>query len=150
MEIRPLDDATPAATRAALDRLLQEARGALVGPSEHLPGVDERIGEAAEDQERTLAYAVVDGDGVGLIDVFHFRPDSGAFTVQHLVVAPKVRGRGIGRALVDHAQREAEARGLTVLYAATRPGHARADAFWQALGAELVEEGPTRVFRRGE
>ncbi|MBK6684650.1 MAG: GNAT family N-acetyltransferase [Deltaproteobacteria bacterium] len=148
--IRRLDDDTPEPVRRQLDRILDESRAALVGPDEHLALVDERIGEAAGDPERGLYYAIKDGLALGLIDAHYYRPDSGAFTVAHLAVNVGARGQGVGRALVEVVAAAAQDLGLLALYAATRPGHPSADAFWEALGCTLDEEGPTRVYRRGD
>ena len=148
--IRRLDDETPEPVRRQLDPILEGSGGAWVGPDEHLAGVEERIGAAAADPERGLYYATKDGLALGLIDAHYYRPDSGAFTVAHLAVNARARGQGVGRALVEVVSVAAKDLGLHALYAATRPGQPSADAFWEALGCTLEEEGPTRVYRRGD
>lgn len=150
VSLRRLDDETPEPQRRQLDRILEESRAALVGPDEHLAGIEERIGEAAGDPERGLYYASQDGVALGVIDAYYYRPDSGAFTVARLAVSRRARGQGVGRALVEGVTAAARDLGLHTLYAATRPGHPSADAFWEALGCTLAEEGPTRVYRRGD
>lgn len=146
--IRRLDEETPEPVRRQLDQILDQCRAALVGPGEHLAGVEERIGEAAADPERGLYYAIEGGLVLGMIDAHYYRPDSGAFTVAHVAVNARARGRGVGRALVEEVAAAAKDLGLVALYAATRPGNTSADAFWEALGCTLEEEGPTRVYRR--
>ena len=77
------------------------------------------------------------GDVLGLISLVHYatiHASGPTAYIMALVVSSTARGRGVGRALVDHAKRWATARGcrrLTVTSAEHRDG---AHAFYPACG----------------
>jgi amino-acid N-acetyltransferase len=76
----------------------------------------------ARDEERIVGAIGLEGNAPDVL-------------LRSLVVAPAVRGNGVGRALVEHAEREARARGVRALHLLTttaesffaRAGYVRAD-----------------------
>lgn len=71
--------------------------------------------------------------------------DGDAVEVEHLWVEPSAMGRGLGRALFEHAVRAARDRGGTALFIDSDP---HAEPFYQRLGAARV--GWTRADVLGE
>lgn len=56
----------------------------------------------------------------------------------NLAVAPWARGRGLGRALLEHAIDEARALGVEHVYLEVRPSNARALALYEGVGFRAV------------
>jgi len=63
------------------------------------------------------------------------RVDGDAAEVEHLWVAPAAMGRGLGRALFEHAARAACEQGAVALFIDSDPS---AEPFYQRMGAERV------------
>jgi ribosomal protein S18 acetylase RimI-like enzyme len=84
----------------------------------------------------TATYVAVTGDQVvGMVTLCVFRTLTGPKAhLDHLVVAPDARRRGIGRALVEHAMTQAQAAGASRIdltaHERKRAGH----ALYEALG----------------
>jgi N-acetylglutamate synthase-like GNAT family acetyltransferase len=74
-----------------------------------------------------LILAHEDGRFAGVVGI---EPCGRTGLIRSLAVAPEFRGRGIGRALVEHAERLAAAGGLHTLYLLTE----KATAFWTRCG----------------
>lgn len=63
--------------------------------------------------------------------------------VHHLYVEPEARGHGVGRALMDAAQRYAQGLGCRYLTVGTHPDNDAAQAMYRAIGYEgLGPAGP--------
>jgi ribosomal protein S18 acetylase RimI-like enzyme len=56
--------------------------------------------------------------------------------IDELYVAPRWRGQGVGRALLDLAEREARAMGVRAIHLEVEPGNARARAVYERAGYE--------------
>ncbi|SEI16238.1 Ribosomal protein S18 acetylase RimI [Rhizobium tibeticum] len=82
------------------------------------------------------ALAVVDADAVGFVH-YVFHPStwslSDACYLQDLFVAPTMRGRGIGRALISHVCAEAAAAGSSRVYWQTQADNAAAIALYDKV-----------------
>jgi len=65
------------------------------------------------------------------------------FSIAWLLVHPRARRRGVGRALVARAVAHAQSRAATVVFAETRSSWPAATAFWRAVGFEqITQTGP--------
>lgn len=62
------------------------------------------------------------------------------FELAALFVEPSHIGRGVGRALIEHAKSEAKGRGASVLLI---QGDPHAEDFYRAAGAELIGQRPS-------
>lgn len=60
------------------------------------------------------------------------------FSIAWLLVHPRSRRRGVGRALVAKAVAHAESRAATVVFAETHASWTAAPAFWRAVGFEQI------------
>ena len=88
----------------------------------------------------------VDGEPAGVL-VLHPRDDH--LLVENVAVAPTYQGRGLGRRLLDQAEREARARGLRELRLYTNQAMTENLAMYPALGYRETgrneEDGFARV-----
>jgi ribosomal protein S18 acetylase RimI-like enzyme len=84
---------------------------------------------------RVLLVAELEGAVVGMAQLAPSDAQNAAHRaeVQRVAVAPDARGKGIGRELMLEVEREARARGLTLLWLTTHDGTAAA-RFYEALG----------------
>ncbi|MCK6550536.1 hypothetical protein L6R52_32160, partial [Myxococcota bacterium] len=92
LRIHRLSAATPPSRRRALDRILDEAKAALVSPREHLASIDERAAEADEDKARVVLYATRNGRAAGIVDATLHVPAPGDVTIAQLAVRASERG----------------------------------------------------------
>jgi ribosomal protein S18 acetylase RimI-like enzyme len=69
-------------------------------------------------------------------------PPAGSWYVDALAVAPSARGRGIGRALLDDAERRAREAGCPTLSLDTALGNAPARALYESIGMTPGEPVP--------
>jgi ribosomal protein S18 acetylase RimI-like enzyme len=89
--------------------------------------------------------AVQDGHVVGIVTLCFFRTLTGPKAyLDHLVVDPRMRRRGIGRALVEHAVSRARAAGAARIDLTAGDQKVAARALYRSLG---FRERETRVFR---
>ncbi|HET7449420.1 MAG TPA: GNAT family N-acetyltransferase [Gaiellaceae bacterium] len=84
---------------------------------------------------RVLLAAYVDGDLVGTVQLVHAWPPNSQHRadVAKLLVHRRVRGRGVGRALMEQLEQEARADGKSLLILDTVAGRA-ADRLYDRLG----------------
>jgi GNAT superfamily N-acetyltransferase len=68
--------------------------------------------------------------------------------IAHLYVRPELRGRGIGRALVEAASRAAAEAGHSYLVIGTKLQNRAAQEAYRAIGLEDVPDSGPRFFRR--
>ncbi len=81
-----------------------------------------------------VLLAVEDGEAVGFIRV---SSREGSFWVEEIYVRPEYRGRGVGRKLVNAAEREVLKRDVS-LYLYVLPQDKRAIKFWKSLGYDRI------------
>ncbi|MGB3243041.1 MAG: GNAT family N-acetyltransferase [Sulfitobacter sp.] len=63
--------------------------------------------------------------------------------MHHIYVTPQMRGRGVGRALIEAAQVEAKAQGCRYLMVGTQTGNTAAQSAYRAVGFEdATPSGP--------
>ncbi len=101
--------------------------------------------EREEDAKNALVYiALSDGDIIGRVFVF---PREALCTVpgerwfvSNLFVNPEYRRQGIATALVDEIKRQAEERGVSILYGVVN-ATVRATMFWEKQGCTLCPIG---------
>lgn len=101
------------------------------------------IGERLERGESVVFVAVVDGRGVGFVQLYPTFTSIGAqraWILNDLFVASEARRQGVGRALMEAATRMAEETGAAWLELATAKDNARAQALYRSCGWK-VDEG---------
>lgn len=113
------------------------------------------IARQAHDPYRRLQVAVVDGQVVGVahLDCLPVSPlhEEDSVHVTHLFVAPSVRRRGVGRALLTAAAAWADEAGATHLLAAVAANSRDANRFLACLGLSqtaMVRSVPVPVLRQ--
>jgi ribosomal protein S18 acetylase RimI-like enzyme len=100
--------------------------------------------EVSSDDAPTYV-AVQDGHVVGIVTLCFFRTLTGPKSYpDHLVVDPRMRRRGIGRALVEHAVSRARAAGAARIDLTAGDQKVAGRALYRSLG---FRERDTRVFR---
>ena len=94
-----------------------------------------------------LAVATVDGELVGTVRLLEVAPGTGEFGM--LAADPARRGIGIGRTLIDFAERTARDRGLDAMQlellvprVGTHPSKAALDAWYRRLGYVITRRSP--------
>ncbi|MCD2194368.1 GNAT family N-acetyltransferase [Actinomycetospora endophytica] len=130
---------TPADTDAVVALL-----GELGYPDE--PGVGERLAAWAEDPRSEVTVVDDDGTLVGLVAVtaqpgFHHAEPLAV--VVSLVVSSAARGGGVGRRLIDVAERFARDHGCAAIQLSSGLWRPEAHAFYQRLG--FTDRGETHV-----
>jgi GNAT superfamily N-acetyltransferase len=89
--------------------------------------------------------AEVDGDAAGVLVV---RPRGAALLLESVAVAPGMQGRGIGRALVEHAEQLARERGLSAVELYTNLHMTENLRMYPRLGYEEVGRGSQDGYER--
>lgn len=86
----------------------------------------------------TVFFACARSDGGGVLGyvVAWFVADQGE--IANIAVAPDHRGHGVGRALLDAALSEAEARGISAVFLEVRDSNRRARELYASRGFEEV------------
>ena len=116
--------------------------GATVAPRDRGKMTDyfRRLGAGeVESPPGTESFVAIDAAGapLGIITLYpsqdHFT-GHGRACVETLVVAPEAEGRGVGAALMDHAETWARAHGLIEVSLDVFAGNARARAFYERAG----------------
>jgi len=86
---------------------------------------------AEEDTGRLLGMTALSQDG-----------DARSLTVDLLAVAPQAQGRGVGRALLAHAERIARDAGAQVMLLHTVAKYAHLIRLYQGAGFQITHTGP--------
>jgi GNAT superfamily N-acetyltransferase len=76
-------------------------------------------------------------------------PEQGVWWLSLLVVAPELRGRGIGPQLLQHALDAAAAAGATAMRLAVSSANPRAHSFWQRAGFDPTGQTMSVTARSG-
>lgn len=149
-EVRPVDDLTPPEVLRALDAVLEVCRPELVGRYAYLEPMEERLVQA--DAQRILLCAWIDAHPVAVLDAQLHHPALDDLTVSQLAVARGARRRGLGRALVCEALRQATRTGEAprAIFAAVRPNAFAAERFWAGLGLLPSRDHPGLLWAPAE
>ncbi|MFP7673689.1 GNAT family N-acetyltransferase [Marivita sp. S0852] len=118
----------------------------------HCDGTDAEYAAVLQDICDTGGRLYAHDAGWGLVSYVAARPedrprtglrhDRTAMVIEHLYIAPQVRGLGLGRALITAVETWATARGLSRWTVAQDAGNREASAFYTQIGAD-----PQAVFR---
>jgi ribosomal protein S18 acetylase RimI-like enzyme len=138
----------------AIARLLHDFNLEFLEPSPGVEVLTERVGELLEAGEITVLLAGAGPDGLA---VLRLRPAlwSGGLEayLQELYVAPDLRGRGIGRALLDRTIELARERGADGIDLNTGETDTAARALYESTGftnREGSPDGPSMLFYERE
>jgi ribosomal protein S18 acetylase RimI-like enzyme len=138
----------------AIARLLHDFNVEYDEPTPPVEELAETIGRLLEEGEITVLLA---GLGPAGLSLFRFRPgiwSAGAETyLQELYVAPPLRGRGIGRALLEATIAVARERGADGIDLNTGETDTAARALYESMGftnREGGSDGPSMLFYERE
>jgi ribosomal protein S18 acetylase RimI-like enzyme len=134
--LREAGEADAEAIAAVIRAAFEEYRGRLDPPSGALAETADTVREKMRTAQAVLALA----DGVPLGCIF-LRPEEGRLYLFRLAVLPGHRGRGLGRAMLAHAEGRARALGLPRVRLGVRAALARQIAFYEGLGYRRVGDG---------
>jgi ribosomal protein S18 acetylase RimI-like enzyme len=126
-----------------LGRLLHDFNVEYSEPTPDADFLAKRLGELIE---RNEALALIAGDGPQGFAVLRFRPslysESLDAYLEELYVAPDLRGRGIGRALLEAAMEAAREAGAAHIDLGTSVDDVAARGLYEKLGFTNREGGP--------
>jgi ribosomal protein S18 acetylase RimI-like enzyme len=127
----------------AIARLLHDFNLEFTEPSPGIEALGETVGRLLETEEITVLLA---GDGPDGLSLSRFRPalwSEGLETyLQELYVVPSLRGRGIGRALLERTIEIARQRGADGIDLNTGETDTAARALYESMGFTNREGGP--------
>jgi ribosomal protein S18 acetylase RimI-like enzyme len=130
--------------RAALDALVVAAY------SHYVERIGRPPGPMAADNAEALAHALVwvleEGDRLIAASISRIRPDH--LLIENLAVAPDVQGRGLGRLLLDRAERDAVDHGLHEVRLYTNEAMTENQIFYPRMGFTETGRGEQDGFRR--
>ncbi len=91
-----------------------------------------------------------EGRMVGIYDLILGFPKPDAWWIGGLMLEPAVRGRGLGREIVDRIAAQAEAAGVRTFWLSVHEQNEPALRFWSRLGfVETERQRPHVIMRRG-
>jgi GNAT superfamily N-acetyltransferase len=95
-----------------------------------------------------FVYGLFDRAGglVGMLDVVRGYPDESTWWIGLLMLAPEVRGRGLGRKWVAGFLEYARSEGGKAVMLGVVEENTAAYRFWQGMGFELVRQTEPRTF----
>jgi GNAT superfamily N-acetyltransferase len=100
-------------------------------------------------RERQVTIAEMDADVVGVLVL---RVTEEGFLLDNVAVKPSHQGTGVGRALLEHAEAEAQRQGFRSLYLYTHERMTENQLLYAKIGYveydRRVEKGFSRVFMR--
>lgn len=139
---------------AEIARLLHDFNTELSDPTPGVAALTENARRLLEEDEMTV---LLSGEGPDGISVFRLRPSvwTGApeAYLQELYVAPELRGRGIGRALLEATIEAARKAGATGIDLNTGETDTAARALYESCGFSNREgepDGPAMLFYERE
>lgn len=139
---------------AEIARLLRDFNLEYDEPTPEVGELTETIARLLEEDEITVLLA---GDGPDGLSLFRFRPgiwSAGAETyLQELYVVPRLRGQGIGRALLEATIELARERGADGIDLNTGETDTAARALYESMGftnREGAPDGPSMLFYERE
>ena len=139
---------------AAIARLLHDFNVEYSEPTPDVEELAETIAQRLEEGEITVLLAGAAPDGLSL---FRFRPGiwsgGGETYLQELYVVPSLRGRGIGRALLEATIELARERGADGIDLNTGETDTAARALYESMGftnREGSPDGPSMLFYERE
>jgi ribosomal protein S18 acetylase RimI-like enzyme len=139
---------------ADIARLLHDFNVEYSEPTPEVEELTETIARLIGEDEITVLLA---GDGPNGLSLFRFRPgiwSAGADTyLQELYVVPQLRGRGIGRALLEATIEVARERGADGIDLNTGETDLAARALYESMGftnREGSPDGPSMLFYERE
>ena len=101
---------------------------------------------------RGEVYVLPNDENAGVRGVLVMKPVDGALFIENVAVEPRFQGHGLGRQLMDYAERHAQAVGLNEIRLYTNELMTENLAFYSRLGFVEVERrldaGYRRVFMR--
>lgn len=122
-------------------KLIRELADA-VGFAEQAPLIDigiwsRTLKKMLESPDWVFLLAEEDGEALGLV-LFFVRPTlttgMNRATITEMVVTETARGRGVGRALIEEAKRQALKMGCSILAVSTELDNAGATGFYKKMG----------------
>jgi ribosomal protein S18 acetylase RimI-like enzyme len=134
--LREAGEADAEAVAAIIRAAFEEYRGRLDPPSGALAETADTVREKMRTAQAVLALA-----GEVPVGCVFFRPEEGRLYLFRLAVLPGRRGRGLGRALLAHAEERARELGLPRVRLGVRAALARQIAFYEGLGYRRVGDG---------
>jgi GNAT superfamily N-acetyltransferase len=90
-------------------------------------------GRSADDL-RVIGMATGTGELVAVAQLLRDYPADGDWWIGLLLVAPSLRGRGVGSQLVEHVVQRVRAEGARSLHLAVSSRNPRAGKFWEGVG----------------
>jgi ribosomal protein S18 acetylase RimI-like enzyme len=134
--LREASDTDAEIVAAVIRAAFEEYRGRLDPPS----GALAETAHTVREKMRTAQAVVALASQVPVGCIF-FRPEEGRLYLFRLAVLPGHRGRGLGRALLAHAEERARALGLPRVRLGVRAALARQIAYYEGLGYRRVGDG---------
>jgi ribosomal protein S18 acetylase RimI-like enzyme len=147
--VRPLQEADLPALQVLFEQCADYVRllkGEEVPPTEAEDSF--RSGPPGRSLEDKLLYGLFDARGalVAMLDAFARHPDSATWWIGLLILAPAMRGQGIGRKLVESFAEAVASQGGTLIMLGVVEENSAALRFWQALGFKLQSVSEPRHF----
>jgi len=136
-----------AADAAVVATLLHDFNTEFDDPTPGVPALTERAGKLISEGEIAV---LLGGEGPDGLAQLRFRPsvwsDSLDAYLEELYVAPRLRGHGIGRALLERAMELSRERGATRIELGTSETDTAAIGLYESSGFSNLEDGAKMLF----